>query len=57
MSEFIIKNKNSLKSGIIEVPVDINDKVGFSKLKAIGFNIDTLTKEPYTYIDPYKEGT
>ncbi|MFX1279767.1 MAG: adenosylhomocysteinase [Promethearchaeota archaeon] len=57
MSEFIVRNKNSLKPGIIEVPTDIDDKVGFLKLKSMGVEIDTLTKEQYNYIHGYEEGT
>ena len=57
MSEFIVKNKASLKPGIIEVPADIDEKVGFLKLKAMGVNIDTLTEDQYNYIHGYEEGT
>jgi len=57
MSEFIVKNKNSLKPGIIEVPDDIDDKVGYLKLKSMGVNIDKLTDEQYNYIHGYEEGT
>ncbi|MFW9821331.1 MAG: adenosylhomocysteinase [Candidatus Thorarchaeota archaeon] len=57
MSEYIVKNKDSLKPGIIEVPVDIDDRVGFLKLQSIGVEIDTLTEEQYKYIHGYEEGT
>jgi adenosylhomocysteinase len=57
MSEYIVKNKKTLKTGIIEVPADIDDKVGFLKLKAMGVEIDSLTKEQYNYIHGYEEGT
>ena len=57
MSEYIVKNKDSLKPGMIEVPIDIDDKVGFLKLQAMGIEIDTLTEEQYNYIHGYEEGT
>ena len=57
MSEYIVKNKDSLKPGMIDVPVDIDDKVGFLKLQAMGVEIDKLTEEQYNYIHGYEEGT
>ncbi|TFG17639.1 MAG: adenosylhomocysteinase [Promethearchaeota archaeon] len=57
MSEFIVQNKDNLKPGIIEVPKEIDDKVGFLKLKSMGIRIDDLTKEQYNYIHGYEEGT
>jgi adenosylhomocysteinase len=57
MSEFIVKNKDNLKIGMIEVPIDIDDKVGFLKLQSMGVKIDTLTEEQYNYIHGYEEGT
>lgn len=57
MSEFIVKNKNTLKPGMIDVPVDIDDRVGFLKLQAMGVEIDKLTEDQYNYIHGYEEGT
>ncbi|MBD3254989.1 MAG: adenosylhomocysteinase [Candidatus Lokiarchaeota archaeon] len=57
MSEYIVKNKNHLKPGIIEVPKDIDDRVGYLKLKAMNIEIDELTEEQYNYIHGYEEGT
>ncbi|TFF89688.1 MAG: hypothetical protein EU548_06835 [Promethearchaeota archaeon] len=57
MSEYIVKNHASFKPGIIEVPDDIDDKVGYLKLKALGIEIDELTQEQYDYIHGYEEGT
>ena len=57
MSEYIVKNKNSLKPGMIEIPADIDDKVGYLKLQSMGIEIDTLTEEQYNYIHGYLEGT
>ena len=57
ISEYIVKNKDKLKPGIIQVPTDIDDKVGFLKLQSMGVEIDTLTEEQYNYIHGYLEGT
>jgi adenosylhomocysteinase len=57
MSEYIVKNKESLKPGMVNVPADIDDKVGFLKLQSMGIEIDQLTKEQYNYIHGYEEGT
>lgn len=57
MSEHIVKNKDKLKPGMIDVPTDIDDKVGFLKLQSIGVEIDKLTEEQYNYIHGYEDGT
>ncbi|NVM19185.1 MAG: adenosylhomocysteinase [Candidatus Lokiarchaeota archaeon] len=57
MSEYIVKNKDKLKPGMVDVPVEIDDKVGFLKLQAMGIKIDTLSEEQYNYIHGYEEGT
>ncbi|MFX1502541.1 MAG: adenosylhomocysteinase [Promethearchaeota archaeon] len=57
MSEYIVKNKGNLKPGMIDVPTEIDDKVGFLKLQSMGVEIDKLTKEQYNYIHGYEEGT
>lgn len=57
MSEYIAKNKDFLKPGMLEIPANIDDQVGYLKLKAIGIKIDKLTEEQYNYIHGYEEGT
>ncbi len=57
MSEYIVKNKDKLKPGMINVPTEIDDKVGFLKLQSMGVEIDKLTEEQYNYIHGYEEGT
>ncbi len=57
MSEYIVKNKKLLKAGIIEIPNEIDDQVGFLKLESMGIEIDKLTEEQYNYIHGYLEGT
>ncbi len=57
MSEYIVKNKASFKPGMISIPPEIDDKVGYLKLKTMGVKIDKLTDEQYSYIHGYEEGT
>jgi adenosylhomocysteinase len=57
MSEYIVKNKDSLVPGMVNVPVNIDDRVGSLKLEAMGIEIDTLSEEQYNYIHGYEEGT
>jgi len=44
MSEYIVKSKDKLKPGMVDVPVEIDDRVGFLKLQAMCIQIDKLTK-------------
>ena len=57
MSEYIVKNRDSLIPGMVNVPTDIDDKVGFLKLQSMGVEIDKLTEEQYNYIHGFLEGT
>jgi adenosylhomocysteinase len=57
MSEYIVKNKDSLEPGMIDVPKEIDDKVGYLKLKSMDIEIDELTEEQYNYIHGFEEGT
>ena len=42
---------------MINVPKEIDDKVGRLKLDAIGVKIDELTETQYNYIHGYEQGT
>ncbi len=57
ISEYIMKNKDKLKPGIMKIPEHIDNEVGFLKLKSMGIEIDELTEEQYNYIHGYEEGT
>ncbi|MFX1379067.1 MAG: adenosylhomocysteinase [Promethearchaeota archaeon] len=57
MSEYIVKNKEKLRPGMIDIPSEIDDEVGFLKLQSLGVEIDKLTDEQYKYIHGYEEGT
>ena len=57
VSEYIVKNKQDLKPGMITNPEDIVDQIGYLKLQSMGIKIDKLTEEQYNYIHGYAEGT
>ncbi len=57
VSEYIVKNKQDLKPGMITIPEDIVDQIGYLKLQSMGIKIDKLTEEQYNYIHGYAEGT
>jgi adenosylhomocysteinase len=57
MSEYIVKNKETFKNGVLPIPEDIDNHVGFLKLQTMGIEIDTLTQAQYNYIHGYEEGT
>ncbi len=57
VSEYIVKNKQDLKPGMITSPEDIVDQIGYLKLQSMGIKIDKLTEEQYNYIHGYAEGT
>ncbi len=57
ISEYIVKNKDKLKPGMVDVPVEIDERVGFLKIQSMGIEIDKLTDEQYNYIHGYEEGT
>ncbi|MHA2036585.1 MAG: adenosylhomocysteinase [Promethearchaeota archaeon] len=57
ISEYIVNNRDKFKPGMVDVPVEIDDKVGFLKLQSMGVKIDKLTEEQYNYIHGYEEGT
>jgi adenosylhomocysteinase len=57
MSEYIVKNRDPLKPGMVNDPTDIDDRIAFLKLKSMGIEIDKLTEEQYNYIHGFLEGT
>ncbi len=57
VSKYIVENKGKFKAGMIKVPVDIDNKVGYLKLKSMGIEIDEWTEEQRKYNEDYSEGT
>lgn len=48
--EWLAKNKDNLELKMYNVPDSIDDEIGWSKLKAMGIEIDKLTPEQEAYI-------
>ena len=48
--EYLAKNRDSLKPGVIPVPRELDEAVAFRKLKAMGVEIDTLSEEQRAYV-------
>lgn len=56
-AEFIVKNKTNLKNKVYVLPKKLDNLVATLKLKAIGANLDRLTKEQKHYLSSWQEGT
>ena len=56
-SEFIAKNYRKLQKTVYSVPGEIDRKIAFLKLKAMGIKIDTLTAEQKHYLASWEMGT
>ncbi len=57
VSKYIVENKGKFKPGMIKVPEDIDNQVGYLKLKSMGIEIDEWTEEQRKYVKGYEEGT
>lgn len=47
---YLVKNRGSLESMIIDVPKEVDNEVAISKLRFLGYEIDTLTPEQERYL-------
>jgi adenosylhomocysteinase len=56
-SEFIAKNYRKLQKTVYSVPEEIDRKIAFLKLKAMGIKIDMLTAEQKHYLASWEMGT
>jgi adenosylhomocysteinase len=56
VAEFVQKSLWD-KAGVYDVPLHIDEKVATLKLKSMGIEIDTLTKEQEEYANSWKAGT
>lgn len=52
-AEYIVKNRDSLKISVNDVPEEIDRKVALRKLQSWGTQIDTLTPEQEKYINSW----
>lgn len=55
--EWFIKNKEKLEAKVYTLPKDLDVMVASLKLKAMGIEIDKLTKEQKKYLTSWQEGT
>lgn len=55
--EFLAKNKNKLKPGIYQVPIEIDRKVAFYKLLSMKIRIDDLNEKQQKYLESWNYGT
>ncbi len=55
--EYLVKNKATLKPGVITLPPEIDDTISRYQLEAMDIGIDTLTQEQKTYLASWEEGT
>jgi adenosylhomocysteinase len=54
--QYLINTKETLKSGVISVPQEIDQRVANLRLNAIGIEIDRLTKEQEQYLANWSMG-
>jgi adenosylhomocysteinase len=50
-AEYLAENRGKLSPGVVSVPRDIDDMVAQRKLKALGVEIDSLTREQMDYLE------
>jgi adenosylhomocysteinase len=55
--EYIVKNKQRLKTKVHPVPEEVDKQVARLKLQSMGIDIDTLTPEQEKYLTSWEEGT
>jgi len=55
--EYIVKNKNQLKPGVITLPKEIDDQISGLQLEAMGVRKDKMTSEQEKYMNSWEEGT
>jgi len=56
-AEYISKNHKKLEKKVYSVPEDIDRKIAFLKLRAMGIKIDVLTAEQKNYLESWEIGT
>jgi adenosylhomocysteinase len=56
-AQYINKNKGKLPLEVFPVPADIDQEIARLKLKAMGYEIDELSKQQAEYLTSWKSGT
>ncbi len=55
--EYIVKNRQNMKTQVYRVPEEIDKEVARLKLRSMDTEIDSLTPEQQTYLNSWHEGT
>ncbi len=55
--KYLAENRGKIKIGVHAVPKNVDKQVGKLKLRALGINIDKLTKEQKAYLSGWEMGT
>jgi len=55
--EYGVKNRDSLKPGVLNLPASIDSDIAALQLEAMNIRIDTLTDEQIKYLSSWNEGT
>ncbi len=55
--EYAVKNKDSMKTEVIQLPEEIDDEIAGLQLEAMGIAIDDMTEEQKKYMSSWQEGT
>ncbi len=56
-AEYIVKNGDSLKPDVYNVPPDVDNRIAMLKLESMGVLIDQLTEKQKKYLDSWEIGT
>jgi adenosylhomocysteinase len=55
--EYLVKKQSKIKAQVFPVPDEIDKEIARLKLKSMGINIDTLSKEQVKYLASWEQGT
>jgi adenosylhomocysteinase len=56
-AEYMVKNYKKFQKKVYSVPEEIDRKIAFLKLKAMGIKIDILTSQQKEYLESWEMGT
>ncbi len=56
-TEFLAQNHKSMAKDVVNLPVELDEKIASVKLKALKINIDKLTPDQKKYMGSWEEGT
>jgi adenosylhomocysteinase len=56
-AEYMVKNSAKLERRVYSVPQEIDERIAYLKLEAMGIKIDELSPEQYKYLTSWESGT